>query len=81
MNDLEKAHGFSFQNKPALENTNICGCFHCLKIFHPDEIEEWMDDSPDTAVCPFCHMDSVIGENAGFPITEEFLKQMKNKWF
>ena len=44
-----------------------------------------MDDNPidssGTAVCPYCGVDSVIGENSGFPITEQFLKEMHEAWF
>lgn len=78
MEDISK---FSFQNRLELANDSVCGCYHCLKIFHPEEIEEWIDDSPETAVCPFCHIDSIIGEGSGFPITKEFLKKIKSQMF
>jgi hypothetical protein len=51
-----------------------------LKIFNPNEIDEWWDDN-DTSVCPYCGIDSVIGESSGFPITELFLKGMHKEWF
>ena len=34
-----------------------------------------------TALCPFCEMDSVIGEGCGYPITREFLEEMNEFWF
>lgn len=81
MEDLKKAYEFSSQNKLKLEKDTVCGCFYCLEIFHPEEIVDWIEDSPDTAECPFCHIDAVIGEGSGFPITKEFLEQMNRKWF
>ncbi|WP_258235498.1 cytoplasmic protein [Bacillus atrophaeus] len=75
-----QAHIFSIHNKSYLEKVNRCGCFHCLEIFNSDEIIEWIDDE-DTAVCPYCGIDSVIGESAVLPITEEFLKGMCKRWF
>jgi len=36
---------------------------------------------PRTAECPFCHTDSVIGDAFSFPITKDFLKKMKKRWF
>jgi hypothetical protein len=51
-----------------------------LKIFSPTGIKEWWDNE-DTAVCPYCGIDSVIGESSGFPITRRFLKGMHNEWF
>lgn len=84
--NLELAHCFSNNHKPELEKDNKCGCFYCLAIFKPSEIKEWIiDDNPcdkrGTAICPHCGIDSVIGESSGFPITEEFLLEMKNRWF
>lgn len=76
-----KAHEYSINNKPDLENDKKCGCFYCLKIFDPEEITDWVEDSLGTALCPFCDIDSVIGESSGFPITKEFLKKMRDYWF
>lgn len=36
--DLEDAHFYSCNNKPGLENDELCGCFYCLKIYRPKEI-------------------------------------------
>ncbi|EMA6342744.1 cytoplasmic protein [Bacillus cytotoxicus] len=74
------AHYFSSHNRTYLEKDCICGCFYCLKIFHPIEIVEWWDNN-NTDVCPHCGIDSIIGEGSGFQITELFLKQMNEKWF
>lgn len=47
-----------------LKNEKKCGCFYCCKIFSPNEIEDWCEDEPDrTAICPYCWIDSVIGES------------------
>jgi len=84
---IVKAHHFSGGNMPALENDKLCGCFYCLKIFSPTEITEYLqdDDIPidkdGTALCPYCGVDSVIGESSGYPITEDFLRKMKKYWF
>ena len=34
-----------------------------------------------TAICPFCGIDSVIGDRSGVPITKEFLSGMNQVWF
>lgn len=52
--------------------------FFCLNIFSPDKIKEWIEDKEDlTAICPYCGIDSVIGESSNYPITKEFLQEMK----
>lgn len=80
--DLFMAHMLSLSNYDMLAKDKICGCFHCCKIFEPAKITEWINEKKGkTAVCPFCGIDSVLGESAGFPITEEFLNTMKKQWF
>ena len=80
-NRIIKAHDFCTNNKESLANNRTCGCFYCLKIFNPKEITEWIEDSKGTAVCPYCGVDSVIGENSGYPITKAFLSEMSRYWF
>lgn len=59
-----------------------CGCFYCLRIFSPREIVGWIDDkSGRTASCPYCLVDSVIGDCSGYPITPDFLAAMQEHWF
>ncbi|WP_100332857.1 cytoplasmic protein [Bacillus xiapuensis] len=77
---LEKAYEFSSYNRKELVKDEVCGCFHCLKIFHPSEIEDWWDEE-ETAVCPHCGIDSVIGEHAGVAITKKLLKEMNDRYF
>ena len=78
---LRKAHARSIRNKEQVEQSEICGCFSCCRIFPPSEITAYIPDEPPTAECPYCHIDSVIGDASGFPITKEFLKKMKKRWF
>lgn len=75
------AHKHSSNHKELLLKDNKCGCFYCLAIFAPSEIEEWVEDALGTAICPYCGIDSVIGESSGYPITKTFLKRMELYWF
>lgn len=78
--DIIEAHAYSIHNREDIEKSYYCGCFYCTKIFRPFQVNFWIDNS-DTAVCPFCRIDSVIGDYSGYPVTEEFLKAMKKRWF
>ena len=78
---FRQAHDCSFSNKEQIEKSEKCGCFSCCEIFTPSEITDYLPDEPPTAECPFCHIDSVIGDASGFPITKDFLKKMKKRWF
>jgi endogenous inhibitor of DNA gyrase (YacG/DUF329 family) len=77
---IKNAHKHSSNHKSKLKTDNICGCFYCLSIFNPNKIETWLE-TEETALCPYCGIDSVIGESSGFPITRAFLKQMNKYWF
>lgn len=79
--ELIDAHSFSSNNREALMRDDICGCFYCIKIFSPHEINEWIEDSAGTAVCPYCGIDSILGKSSGYPIKQEFLLEMKAYWF
>ena len=55
-------HIKSYKTKDILSKAEQCGCYYCLKTFVFDEIEEFIDGK-ETAVCPRCGVDSVIGNN------------------
>ena len=77
----QKAHDCSFRNKEQIEKSEKCGCFFCGKIFSPTEITSYISTDEPTAECPYCYTDSVIGDASGFPITPQFLRNMKKRWF
>jgi hypothetical protein len=78
--DLLQAKKHSSNNKQTLSIEQICGCFYCLRIFDSKEID-WQDDAGETAMCPYCGIDAVIGESSGMPVTKAFLKEMRRYWF
>jgi hypothetical protein len=78
--DVREAHKRSIRHRGELEASTVCGCFHCLSTFPPGEIVEWTDDG-ETAMCPKCGIDSVLGDRSGFPLSNEFLSIMRAHWF
>ena len=78
--DLRQAHAHSIRHFGELWRSGLCGCFFCLDVFECEHVREWTD-SGQTALCPSCGIDSVIGDASGFPITEEFLAAMEARWF
>jgi hypothetical protein len=92
MNDLLAAHRHSSNHRAEIEASTVCGCFHCLQVFPPDEIIAWtgwdaaaLDDpqaeSTLTALCPRCGSESVIGDRSGYPVNAHFLSQMQEAWY
>lgn len=84
---LEAAHKRSACNKQEIEKSDSCGCFHCGSVLAPSEIQDWLHDrltdgrEGDTAICPKCGIDSVLGSASGFSTTTEFLGRMREYWF
>lgn len=81
-----RAHTHSSSHREEVLNSRICGCFYCLAVFEPDEIKDWIDIDDEngigqTALCPKCKIDSVIGSGSGFSISQEFLSKMYAYWF
>ena len=79
-NKVVLAHKHSSNHREELQRSETCGCFYCLAVFKPNEIQEWIDEG-STALCPKCNIDSVIGSASGFPTDEKFLAVMESHWF
>ena len=75
------AHGHCRENRSELASSHVAGCFYCCSTFQPNTIEFWLDGD-QTAECPQCGIDSVIGDASGFPAADkQFLKNMNEFWF
>lgn len=82
--DVLHAHKHSSWHRNEILASKHCGCFYRCEVFDPAEIKEWVDEFNavgQTAICPRCGIDSVLGSNSGYPITMDFLRAMKGKWF
>ena len=68
------------KNREILEKSELVGCFYCLKIFNPSEIKEWIDDE-QTAICPYCGIDSVMAGPPHQALNTEMLQEKHDKEF
>jgi hypothetical protein len=78
--DLEDAHRHSFQNRVEIEQSLKCGCFSCGSIFDATEVEDYIDDGK-TALCPYCSVDSVIGDASGIELNPKLLNELNKMYF
>ena len=92
MNDLLAAYRYTSNNWAQIEGSTMCGCCSCMRIFPPAEIVAWtgldidnVDDptavEKQTAMCPRCGSEAVIGDKSGCPINARFLGRMNDAWF
>lgn len=63
------------RNRKKVEQSQICGCYYCQKIFSSQEVKDYTDQG-QTALCPICMIDAVITEP-----TEDLLKELHIQWF
>jgi hypothetical protein len=78
--DLSRPYRRSVLNRVDVLRSDACGCFRCLAIFDPSTIRSWVDTG-QTAVCPKCGMDSVLGDASGFALTDELLGALQQQYF
>ena len=81
LTDEEAAHRYCRGNRKQLSKSKVCGCFYCQRIYDPKEIETYLSEGGGTAICPYCGTDSVLAETEGYPITDEFMQAMHERWF
>lgn len=82
--DLDAAHKHSSRHRPEVEASRDCGCFYCGRIFPASDIMRWLDEprGGQTAFCPSCGIDSVLGDASGLPVADStFLTAMQARWF
>lgn len=70
----------AMKNRHLVEQSTKAGCYCCLKIFDVKEIKDYTDDDK-TVICPYCEVDSVVGNMCGFTLDEAILKKAHQFWF
>ena len=78
---LEKIYSHSINNYTEVKQSKICGCFFCQKTFDSSQISNTIKDNSKTAVCPFCGIDAVLGDAAGFSINNKLLNELNKQYF
>ena len=74
------AHKHSSRHRSALETSDSCGCYFCFRTFVVGDVIRWIDDN-QTALCPKCGIDAVIGSSSGIRLDDAFLRRMHRQWF
>ena len=74
------AHVHASRNREETEASARCACYFCFKTFPTATIKAWIDAN-QTALCPFCGVDSVLGNASQIRIDDRFLRQMHQHHF
>ncbi len=69
----------TMHNAEEVLSSSECCCTYCLAWFPPSEVH-WAGRE-DTAMCPRCGIDAVIGSSSGLPIDDtQFLEGIKQTY-
>ena len=75
----------SINNRTEIESSQNCGCFACFATFHSLTVWDWIGAEPPeqgTGCCPYCWMDTVLGDASKLPVGEQaFLRALNAKIF
>ena len=78
---LRLAGKHSCKHREEIEKSSVIVCYYCQTFLKLAEIKEWVDKD-QTAVCPYCGIDTVLGNASGmFLLTTEFVKDLNYRWF
>jgi hypothetical protein len=77
--EASRLHRHTRANRMELEASEVCGCIACERIYFPSEIVRWVDE--ETALCPHCGADAVVGSASGIPIMPGVLRRAHERWF
>lgn len=81
-NISKEYHKHTIKNRTEIEHSKMCGCASCCNIYPATDIVDFYNDvQGETAVCPECGVDAVIGDACGLPINEKVLEELYKDWF
>jgi hypothetical protein len=75
---LDDLHRKSRQNRAPLKKARVCGCFNCFNEYLFEQIADWIDDG-QTAICPRCGADAVLGF-ASQGADQDVLHKLHDRW-
>lgn len=74
------AHKHASQHRAEVEASTRCACFFCFRTFAAGSIKSWTD-AGQTALCPGCGVDSVLGSASTHRLDDAFLRKMHQHFF
>ncbi|MDE7414492.1 MAG: hypothetical protein K2N05_12005 [Muribaculaceae bacterium] len=77
---LKDAHLHTSHNRDEIGRSEMCCCISCKTIFKPEEVVDYADGG-QTAICPYCDCDAVLGNGCRFKLTDEFLESLYRRYF
>lgn len=79
---LKQVHEHSFKNKEEILRSCKCLCFHCFRTYNSNDVEMFIpeNDGNETALCPLCITDTLIGDASGFELSDQLIDELAYKY-
>lgn len=78
--EMKRIHSHTMSNRKEIEASVTCACINCCEIFKASEVEDYLDEG-ETALCPVCGIDAVIGDCTGISMDREILNELSKEFF
>jgi rRNA maturation endonuclease Nob1 len=69
----------ALRNRKTLEQVTECACYNCYKIYDTKEVKDYTD-MEETALCPYCGVDTVLPVNCHEDKNIQLLYDIHNYW-
>lgn len=80
--EAQRYRAAAFANRESISKSSTCVCYHCLCRFSANAVDNWIEDiKDDTAICPACGIDSVLGDATGLDLSDAVILQVSKKSF
>ena len=83
--ELHEIHTHSTANREEVEASSRCACFYCQEVFRATEVKDYIVepsmDYRETALCPRCGADTILGDAAGIPFYKELIEKLHRHYF
>ena len=75
-------HSHTIRNRQEIDQSEYCHCISCCKTYPSAIVMNFIKDGEgETAMCPNCGIDAVIGDACGLEINQEILTALNKRWF
>ena len=75
-------HSHTIRNREEINQSAYCHCISCIKSYPSPIVMDFINEiDGETALCPYCGVDAVIGDACGLVINQEILSTLNKRWF
>ena len=75
-------HSHTIRNRREIYQSQYCHCISCIRSYPSPIVMNFIKDGEgETAFCPYCGIDAVIGDGCGLEIDQQILTTLNKRWF